>query len=262
MKRTHGSATCGILTKQGADYAIENTQKLTGFEKKGTRSVVPKVVTDALIANVGLNTCETAGCPDPLSDVMFCMSAASNPYAGTPIFQWDTLNNTGTGHESGYQTPLIGSFQNESLGKINLTENGTYTITGVVITGSSGQIFSLSEGKDIVENSEKLTAGSVSVDVPADRPYIFVYTGDPSGVSSGNKQKLTVYYTKMEAGEPVWTATETATSTDAAPALSNPQLSDNLMALRIYQGELRERYLLKNNKADRKRFGLDSPPRN
>ena len=256
LKRTHGSDTCGVLTKQGVDYAIENTQKFTGFEKKGKRSVVPKVVTDALINNVGLNTCETAGCSDPLSDVMFCMSAVPNPYAGTPVFQWDILNNTGTGHESGYQTPLIGAFRNAGSGEINLTENGIYTVTGVVAADNFGQIFTLSDGKDIIENSGKLTAGSVSVDVPAG-PYIFVYTGNPNEIGSGSKQKLTVYYTKIVDGEPVWTAMETATSTNAAPTLSNPQLREHLMALRIYQGELQERYLLKNNKADRKRFGLD-----
>jgi len=33
-----------------------------------------------------------SACTDPLQDLMFCMTPFVNPYLGTPVFWWDSLN--------------------------------------------------------------------------------------------------------------------------------------------------------------------------
>ena len=275
LKRTRGGIGCGLLAHQGNGlYSLDNSQKYIGYQVINNQRVIPPALTGQL-QTIGLTTCAPGvACDDPLQDLMFCMTPFTNPYQTTPIFWWDSLNNTGTGidHRTAqWGTPLVGTLNG---GDVDHWANiNTYTIAGVVSIQASPEnsnatqdLFQLNANTTLREECSAATCtlsvhddnngNLVSVgNLPNNREYAFIYT------VSGGAQTLTVYYSVVNGGTLSFTSASDSQNS-AGPALSAPAFAGSplnyphLRAVRIYNGGLTLRQINHDIKADKKRFGL------
>ena len=274
LKRTRKSIGCGLLIHRGDSdgnrlYSLDNSQQYIGYQVVNNLRVIPPALTNRLEA-IGINTCNPgskSACADPLQDLMLCMTPFSNPYLGTPVFWWDSLNNTGTGIETGRGIPLEGTLSGNEV--TPWTQLTSYTIMGVVSAGEQNKsLFELNDdavlyaacnGDNCTLSIKDKGTNLVSVsDLPNNREYGFVY------MAESGTQTLTVYYSKIETkkSQKILSFTSESNSLDTSgPALSRPKfLDDNnkphLRAIRIYGGRLSVNQTNHNVQADKKRFGL------
>jgi len=290
LKRTHGSTACGVLTDQGAYggnmlYSINNSQRFNGPQVVAGKRVVPPALTERL-SSLGISTCETGGCTENLTDLLFCMTPFQNPYRGSPVFHWDSVNNNGTEHQSGLGArPLIGTFSNGN----EITPNGglpvaPYTLTGVVQQAYGIRtLVRLDNNNHFIEQTcnatdctLSITGGPAVEHIPLNKGYSFTYT-----VTSEPKQTLTVYYNQYanitdSDGNIVTEATDNGgtrnlvrkeivtlseSSNTAGYILNQTEIMTDagtpfINDLRLYSGILTQQDARHNAETDLKRFGL------
>ena len=250
LKRSHGSAHCGtfeiVPPPDGDYYSIFNGQKFSGFETKkiGGKKyrIIPQKIGDWLD-----NTMSDKTATGDRIALLLCMSQVIPPYEEDPIFNIDSINNTGVGYVHPDKTvkenpivPLVGELNGSKIGGITAT--GNYTIVGVVNIPQYECLYqsctSWSGNIDFIKNEDStfsistscsgekcsLTAGTTDANLRINniiqkRPYIFYYTASASG------QTLTVHYpitttetVAVEGGDPIttyhksWETTTTLTS--------------------------------------------------
>jgi len=278
LKRTHGAIGCGLLDHRGDGfYSLDNSQKHIGYQTINNQQVIPPALINKF-NNLGITTCNPGEeCTNRQQDLLFCMTPFQNPYLGTPLFWWDSINNTGRGHTTNSTTgepttergiPLIGTLDNNIID--GWTSRNSYSLAGAVTPATNAgsgnkQILNLGNNVNLVENCadsrctlavrDNSTTYINVQNIPQDRPYAFLYVATP------NNQKLTVYYNAVESSKLVW-RTQQNSNNNAAPALSAPAFADTigvypyLVGLRIYTRSPTAREIGQNVKADRKRYGL------
>ncbi len=255
LKRSHGSDNCGVLESIGDYYAINNGQKYGGIVKAPIDGKMQKVLPATLS-----NWIDDAF-PDE-QDILICLSSIKNVYKGTPVFQWDSINNGGDNHINGLGIPLIGSFNaNDTL----LDADGnplilsTYSITGVVNGNESSAttLLSINAANTISETCSgdtcNFTIGNVEINgIPSKTPYAFVYTTQSTG------ETLKVYYSEKKDKKIEWTFKETSSATPGPAFSADARMYKETrpLELRIYAGIISNRDINHNIKADKKRFGL------
>lgn len=261
LKRSHGSDNCGILEGIGKYYAINNGQKYGGIVKAPIGGKMQKVLPDTLSKWIDEKFTEDR-------DILICLSSIKDVYKGTPVFQWDSINNNGDRHVADIGKPLTGIFGSANTlkgeNKTELTLE-SYSISGIINghrTDGAEYIYIYINGtqniKETCTNGNcTLSAGNVSIDVPLGTSYAFTYS------TSAGKETLTVNYSEIEAGKSNWKK-KTVSSVETGPAFSadaklNYIENNNrpyLLGLRIYDGILSKKDINHNIKADKKRFGL------
>ena len=255
LKRSHGSDNCGVLDVIDDHYVINNGQKYNGIITTPIGGKMQKVLPATLS-----NWIDNAF-PDE-QDILICLSSIKNVYKGTPVFQWDSINNGGDNHINGLGIPLIGSFNaNDTL----LDADGnplilsTYSITGVVNGNESSAttLLSINAENTISETCSgdtcNFTIGNVEINgIPSKTPYAFVYTTQPTG------ETLQVYYSEKKDKKIEWTFKETSSATPGPAFLADARMYEETrpLELRIYAGIISNRDINHNIKADKKRFGL------
>jgi len=200
-----------------------------------------------------------------------CISPAMNPYVGTPVFYWDSINNSGKGRTGNISevAALVGQLDNGEDIKTsdgNFLTGQTYNIIGVVNKDRNDPTFVLlNSTQNISEECSgtcTLSAGDTSVaNIPDEIPYIFSYISKPTS------QQLNVYYYEVNNADAT-VELKSLTSGEVntpGPTLTTPKTGYNLtdfskkplLALRIYETPLSTRELMNNLKVDKKRFGMD-----
>ena len=254
LRRSHGSELCGYLDGN----SINNGQKWTGLT---TSSQGNRVLPNSLVDLINEEISES-------EDVLLCVTPYWNPYAGTPAFLWDWVNNNEnlTGHRNDtWGTALIGTLNGTELK--DLPAHPPYTVEGVLArvesgtTGTpGGTVITLNGNTNKVMKTEMnqdgktytLSVGDLRVrGLSQEKAYSFVYS------VWGEQQELKVYASGKAGVQEVGSDTASTAGGD----LQNVRLGmwgvqPRLMSLRIYGSVLDSAKRAKNLRADKKRLGI------
>ncbi len=127
LRRTRGSAECGVLDSIGGHFVIDTTQKTTRIPAP----VLKALQSDSIFGGNMASLVDNQG-------ILMCISSFTNPYVinGDLVFHWDKINNDTIRHTDTSKVPLTGDWGSPTVGgtaQINGLTNPTgYTISGVV----------------------------------------------------------------------------------------------------------------------------------
>lgn len=255
LRRSHGSELCGYLDGN----SINNGQKWTGLttSPEGNR-VLPNSLVDLINEEISES-----------EDVLLCVTPYWNPYAGTPAFLWDWVNNNEnlTGHRNDtWGTALIGTLNGTKLK--NLPAHPPYTVEGVLArvesgtTGTPGGTVITLNGntnkvmKTVMNQDDKtytLSVGDLRVSgLSQEKAYSFVYS------VWGEQQELKVYASGKAGVQEVGSETASTAGGDLQDVSLGTWgvVQPRLMSLRIYGSVLDSAKRAKNLRADKKRLGI------
>lgn len=254
LRRSHGSELCGYLDGN----SINNGQKWTGLT---TSSQGNRVLPNSLVDLINEEISES-------EDVLLCVTPYWNPYAGTPAFLWDWVNNNEnlTGHRNDtWGTALIGTLNGTELK--DLPAHPPYTVEGVLArvesgtTGTPGGTVITLNGntnkvmKTVMNQDNKtytLSVGDLRVrGLSQEKAYSFVYS------VWGGQQELKVYASGKVGVQEVGSDTASTAGGDLQNvSLGMWGVQPRLMSLRIYGSVLDSAKRAKNLRADKKRLGI------
>lgn len=254
LRRSHGSELCGYLDGN----SINNGQKWTGLT---TSSQGNRVLPNSLFNLISDSVSAT-------EDVLLCVTPYWNPYAGTPAFLWDWVNNNEnlTGHRNDtWGTALIGTLNGTELR--GLPAHPPYTVEGVLArvesgtTGTPGGTVITLNGntnkvmKTVMNQDNKtytLSVGDLRVrGLSQEKAYSFVYS------VWGGQQELKVYASGKAGVQEVGSDTASTVGGDLQNvSLGMWGVQPRLMSLRIYGSVLDSAKRAKNLRADKKRLGI------
>lgn len=254
LRRSHGSELCGYLDGN----SINNGQKWTGLT---TSSQGNRVLPNSLVDLINEEISES-------EDVLLCVTPYWNPYAGTPAFLWDWVNNNEnlTGHRNDtWGTALIGTLNGTELK--DLPAHPPYTVEGVLArvesgtTGTPGGTVITLNGntnkvmKTVMNQDNKtytLSVGDLRVrGLSQEKAYSFVYS------VWGGQQGLKVYASGKAGVQEVGSDTASTAGGDLQNvSLGMWGVQPRLMSLRIYGSVLDSAKRAKNLRADKKRLGI------
>lgn len=255
LRRSHGSELCGYLDGN----SINNGQKWTGLT---TSSQGNRVLPNSLFNLISDSVSAT-------EDVLLCVTPYWNPYAGTPAFLWDWVNNNEnlTGHRNDtWGTALIGTLNGTELK--NLPAHPPYTVEGVLArvesgtTGTPGGTVITLNGntnkvmKTVMNQDNKtytLSVGDLRVSgLSQEKAYSFVYS------VWGEQQELKVYASGKAGVQEVGSDTASTAGGDLQDVSLGTWgvVQPRLMSLRIYGSVLDSAKRAKNLRADKKRLGI------
>lgn len=258
LRRSHGSELCGYLDGN----SINNGQKWTGLT---TSPEGNRVLPNSLVYLINEEISES-------EDVLLCVTPYWNPYAGTPAFLWDWVNNNEnlTGHRNDtWGTALIGTLNGTVLE--NLPAHPPYTVEGVLArvesgtTGTTGgTVITLNDNtnkvmKTVMNQDDKTYTLSVGDSVnnlsvsglSQEKAYSFVYS------VWGGQQELKVYASGKVGVQEVGSDTASTAGGDLQNvSLGMWGVQPRLMSLRIYGSVLDSAKRAKNLRADKKRLGI------
>lgn len=286
LKRTRGSASCGVLVDVITDnlvdvitnnntqyYGIDTSQTITGpttYSFTSNNNPVP-VKKRALPLPISKKFIGDQATPGLLwnvyknYDILFCISPFQNPYIQDDlVFHWDKINNNKTQHTQGATTPLVGSWDNGTQGQINISKSSPLTISGVIIPTTTGNSFLSSNGKPFII-AQRFT-GANSNNQPIDESYIKIgktctqvpnRTFSFTYVLNTSNSTEDVYINGQKKGNitncPITNTTLTSINLSGV-TLANSL--NNIANFKIYSTDLGADDILQNYKADRKRFGI------
>ncbi len=273
LKRTRGSATCGVLVDVDVDVATNSTTQYYGIDTSQT-------ITGPTTYSSNNNTVKKRVLPPPISkkiigdqttpglvwnvyknyDILFCMSPFQNPYVQSNlVFHWDKVNNNKTQHTQGATTiPLVGGWHNGTQGQINVSLSSPLTISGVIIPTETGSSFLSSNGTPLII-AQRFT-GTNSNNQPINESYIKIGN---TCTQVPNRTFSFTYLNTSNSTEDVYINGQKKGNITNCPitntTLSGVTLANSLNYIanfKIYDTALGADDIQQNYKADRKRFGI------